>query len=84
MAGLFSNDEHPNFSWGAKEEIFDNLGIPQKREDYLQDLSGTGNLEREMAEQIRELDEDEMKQILYQIPDKAERKDYLETYYGMK
>tara|TARA_Y100000296_G_scaffold76782_1_gene97726 strand:+ start:182 stop:412 length:231 start_codon:yes stop_codon:yes gene_type:complete len=53
MAGLFSNDEHPSFAWGAKEEIFDNLGIPQKREDYLQDLSGTGNLERQMAAQYR-------------------------------
>ena len=84
MAGLFSNDEHPSFGWAADEAIFDNLGIPQKREEYLQDLSGTGNLEREMAEQIRELDEDEMKQILYQIPDKAEREDYIETYLGMK
>ena len=84
MAGLFSNDEHPSFGWSAEESIFDNLGIPQKREEYLQDLSGTGNLERQMAEQIQALDEDEMKQILYQIPDKVEREDYLETYYGLK
>jgi len=84
MAGLFSNDEHPSFAWGAKEETFDNLGIPQKREDYLQDLSGTGNLERQMAAQIQELDRDEMEQILHQIPEKADREDYIRTYFGMK
>ena len=84
MAGLFSNDEHPSFDWGANEEIFDNLGNPTKREEYLQDLSGTGNLERQMAAQVQELDRDEMEQILHQIPEKADREDYIRTYFGMK
>ena len=82
MAGLFSNDEHPSFSWGAKEEIFDNLGIPQKREDYLQDLSGTGNNEREVKEQLRSLDESEMKQILYQLPEE-DKDEFVQTYFGL-
>ena len=84
VAGLFSNDEHPSFLWGADEAIFDNLGIPQKREEYLQDLSGTGNLERQMAAQIQELDRSEMEQILHQIPEKSDREDYIKTYLGMK
>ena len=84
MAGLFSDDEHPSFSWGAKEEIFDNLGVPKNREEYLQDLSGTGNFKRQMAAQIQELDRSEMEQILHQIPEKADRDDYIRTYLGVK
>ena len=81
MAGMFSNNNN-DFSWNS-EKIFDNLGVEEKRQDYLRDLSGTGNKEREMASQIRELDRDEMVQILHQIPEKADREDYIKTYLGV-
>ena len=55
----------------------------EKRQEYLRDLSGTGNKEREMASQIRELDRNEMIQILHQIPEKADREDYIKTYLGV-
>ena len=83
MAGMFSGEDHPSFDWSPKN-IFDEFDVPDKREKYLQDLSGTGNKEREMAEEIRGLDEDEMTEILHQIPDKMDRDDYLQTYYGLK
>jgi aminopeptidase-like protein len=37
-----------------------------------------------MAAQVQELDRDEMEQILHQIPEKADREDYIRTYFGMK
>jgi hypothetical protein len=81
MAGMFSNN-NGDFSWNS-EKIFDNLGVEEKRQEYLRDLSGTGNKEREMASQIRELNRDEMIQILHQIPEKADREDYIKTYLGV-
>ena len=81
MAGMFSNNNN-DFSWNS-EKIFDNLGVEEKRQEYLRDLRGTGNKEREMASQIRELNRDEMIQILHQIPEKADREDYIKTYLGV-
>jgi hypothetical protein len=37
-----------------------------------------------MAAQIQELDRSEMEQILHQIPEKADRDDYIRTYLGVK
>lgn len=80
MAGMFSNNN--DFSWGPSD-IFDDIGNPEKRDEYLQNLSGTGNNERKIIEQLRSLDESEMKQVLYDIAPE-EREDFLETYYGLK
>ncbi len=80
MAGMFSNNN--DFSWGPSD-IFDDIGNPEKRDEYLQNLSGTGNNERKVIEQLRSLDESEMKQVLYDIAPE-EREDFLETYYGLK
>ena len=80
MAGMFSNDN--DFSWDSGT-IFDDLGNPDKRDDYLMNLSGTGNNEREIINQLRSLDESEMKQVLYDIAPE-EREDFLQTYYGLK
>ena len=80
MAGMFSNDS--DFSW-APSDIFDDIGNPEKREDYLQNLSGTGNNERKVIEQLRSLDESEMKQVLYGL-EEGDKDDFLQTYYGLK
>ena len=77
---MFSNDN--DFSWDSGT-IFDDLGNPDKRDDYLMKLSGTGNNEREIINQLRSLDESEMKQVLYDIAPE-EREDFLQTYYGLK
>ena len=53
MAGLFSDGG--DFSWNSST-IFDKIGNQEKREEYLTELSGTGNNEREMIEQLRSLD----------------------------
>ena len=79
MAGMFSNDS--DFSW-APSDIFDDIGNPEKREDYLQNLSGTGNNERKVIEQLRSLDESEMKQVLYGL-EEGDKDDFLQTYYGL-
>ena len=36
-----------DFSWNS-DTIFDKIGNQEKREEYLSELSGTGNNEREM------------------------------------
>ena len=80
MAGMFSSDS--DFSW-APSDIFDDIGNPDKRDDYLMNLSGTGNNEKKVIEQLRSLDESEMKQVLYDVAPE-EREDFLQTYYGLK
>ena len=67
MAGMMSGG-NDDFSWNSNT-IFDKIGNPEMREEYLTELSGTGNKEREMIEQLRSLDETEMKSILYDLPD---------------
>jgi len=79
MAGMFNNDSE--FSW-TSSEIFDDIGNPEKRDDYLQNLSGTGNNERKVIEQLRSLDESEMKQVLYGL-EEGDKDDFLQTYYGL-
>ena len=80
MDGLFSDGG--DFSWNSNT-IFDKIGNQDKREEYLTDLSGTGNNEREMIEQLRSLDKMEMKQILHQLPEE-DKDEYLQDYYGLK
>ena len=78
MAGMFNNDD---FSWNSNT-IFDKIGNQEKREDYLTELSGTGNNEREMIAQLRSLNEDEMKTLLYQLP-QEDKDEFLNDYYGL-
>ena len=79
MAGMFSNNN--DFSWNS-DTIFDKIGNQEKREEYLTELSGTGNNEREMIMQLRSLDMNEMKSILYQLPEE-DKDEYLQDYYGL-
>ena len=78
MEGLFSDDG--DFSWNS-DTIFDKIGNQEKREEYLTELSGTGNNEREMIEMLRSLDKGEMKSILYQLPEE-DKDEFLSDYYG--
>ena len=78
MAGLFDGNE--DFSWNSNT-IFDKIGSQEKREEYLTELSGTGNNEREMIEMLRSLDKGEMKSILYQLPEE-DKDEFLSDYYG--
>jgi hypothetical protein len=78
MAGMFGNDD---FSWNSNT-IFDKIGNQEKREEYLTELSGTGNNEREMIEMLRSLDKGEMKSILYQLPEE-DKDEFLNDYYGL-
>ncbi len=77
MAGMFNND----FSWDSGQ-IFDNIGNPDKREEYLADLSGTGNNKRELKRQIKQLDESEMKQVLYQLPEEG-KEEFVKMFYDL-
>mgnify|MGYP005827243069 CR=1 FL=1 len=70
-----------DFSWNSST-IFDKIGNQETREEYLTNLSGTGNNEREMIEQLRSLDKDEMKSILYQLPDE-DKDEFLNDYYDL-
>ena len=79
MAGLFDGNE--DFSWNSNT-IFDKIGNQEKREEYLTELSGTGNNEREMIMQLRSLDESEMKSILYQLPDE-DKEEFMKDYLGL-
>ena len=79
MAGMFSNNN--DFSWNS-DTIFDKIGNQETREEYLTELSGTGNNEREMIAQLRSLDMNEMKSILYQLPEE-DKDEYLQDYYGL-
>lgn len=79
MAGLFDGNE--DFSWNSNT-IFDKIGNQEKREEYLTELSGTGNNEREMIMQLRSLDKDEMKSILYQLPEE-DKDEFLNDYYDL-
>ena len=79
MAGMFSNNN--DFSWNS-DTIFDKIGNQEKREEYLTELSGTGNNEREMITQLRSLDESEMKSILYQLPDE-DKEEFMKDYLGL-
>jgi len=79
MAGMFSNNN--DFSWNSNT-IFDKIGNQEKREEYLTELSGTGNNEREMIMQLRSLDESEMKSILYQLPDE-DKDEFMKDYLGL-
>ena len=45
MAGMMSGND--DFSWNDST-IFDKIGNQATREEFLQDLSGTGNNEREV------------------------------------
>mgnify|MGYP003642919652 CR=1 FL=1 len=78
MDGLFSDGG--DFSWNSNT-IFDKIGNQDKREEYLTELSGTGNNEREMIEMLRSLDKGEMKSILYQLPEE-DKDEFLSDYYG--
>ena len=80
MAGMFSNNN--DFSWNSNT-IFDKIGNQEKREEYLTELSGTGNNEREMLEQLRSLSKDEMKQMLYTLPEET-KDEFVKDYYGLK
>ena len=75
--GMMSGED---FSWNSNT-IFDKIGSQEKREEYLTELSGTGNNEREMIEMLRSLDRDEMKSILYQLPEE-DKDEFLSDYYG--
>ena len=78
MAGMFGSDD---FSWNS-DTIFDKIGNQEMREEYLTELSGTGNAEREMIEQLRSLNETEMKSILYQLPPE-DKQEFINDYYGL-
>ena len=45
MAGMMSGG-NDDFSWNSNT-IFDKIGNPEMREEYLTELSGTGNKERD-------------------------------------
>jgi len=77
--GMMSGGD--DFSWNSST-IFDKIGNQETREEYLTNLSGTGNNEREMIEQLRSLDEDEMKSILYQLP-QEDKDEFLNDYYDL-
>tara|TARA_R110000824_G_scaffold136812_2_gene300573 strand:+ start:195 stop:551 length:357 start_codon:yes stop_codon:yes gene_type:complete len=79
MAGMFSNNN--DFSWNS-DTIFDKIGNQEMREEYLTELSGTGNNKKEMLAQLRSLDMNEMKSILYQLPEE-DKDEYLQDYYGL-
>ena len=76
--GMMSGED---FSWNSNT-IFDKIGSQEKREEYLTELSGTGNNEREMIEMLRSLDESEMKSILYQLPDE-DKDEFMKDYLGL-
>ena len=76
--GMMSGED---FSWNSNT-IFDKIGNQEKREEYLTELSGTGNNEREMIMQLRSLDESEMKSILYQLPDE-DKEEFMKDYLGL-
>ena len=75
---MSGNDD---FSWNDST-IFDKIGNQETREEFLQDLSGTGNNKRELIEQLRSMDESEMKQILYQLPEEG-KDEFVKTYFGL-
>lgn len=75
---MSGNDD---FSWNDST-IFDKIGNQETREEFLQDLSGTGNNKRELIEQLRSMDESEMKQILYQLPEEG-KDEFVQTYFGL-
>ena len=79
MVGMMSGGD--DFSWDSST-IFDKIGNQDLREEYLTELSGTGNNEREMLEQLRSLDESEMKSILYQLPDEA-KQEFIQDYFNL-
>jgi hypothetical protein len=76
--GMMSGED---FSWNSNT-IFDKIGSQEKREEYLTELSGTGNNEKEMIAQLRSLNEDEMKTLLYQLP-QEDKDEFLNDYYGL-
>ena len=76
--GMMSGED---FSWNSNT-IFDKIGNQEKREEYLTELSGTGNNEREMIAQLRSLNESEMKSILYQLPSE-DKQEFINDYYGL-
>ncbi len=78
MSGMMSGGD---FSWNS-DTIFDKIGNPEKREEYLNELSGTGNNEREMLEQLRSLTKQEMKAVLYDLPPET-REEFINDYYGI-
>ena len=79
MAGMMSGGD--DFSWNSNT-IFDKIGNQDMREEYLTELSGTGNNEREMLEQLRSLGESEMKSILYQLPDE-DKQEFIQDYFNL-
>jgi len=79
MAGMMSGGD--DFSWNSST-IFDKIGNQDLREEYLTELSGTGNTEREMLEQLRSLGESEMKSILYQLPDE-DKQEFIQDYFNL-
>ena len=79
IAGMMSGAN--DFSWNS-DTIFDKIGNQEMREEYLTELSGTGNNEREMLEQLRSLNEKEMKSILYQLPDE-DKEEFIQDYFNL-
>ena len=80
MAGMMSGGSD-DFSWNS-DTIFDKIGNQEMREEYLTELSGTGNNKREMIEQLRSLTKTEMKSILYQLPSE-DKQEFINDYYGL-
>jgi hypothetical protein len=78
MAGMFSNNN--DFSWNS-DTIFDKIGNQEKREEYLTELSGTGNNEAELIRQLKTLDKSELRMAVRQMPKDLDRREMLEAYY---
>ena len=74
---MFGGDD---FSWNSNT-IFDKIGNQEKREEYLTELSGTGNNEAEMITQLQSLDKSELRQAVRQMPEDLDRREMLEAYY---
>tara|TARA_R110000824_G_scaffold78781_1_gene198695 strand:+ start:4745 stop:4987 length:243 start_codon:yes stop_codon:yes gene_type:complete len=78
MAGMFSNNN--DFSWNS-DTIFDKIGNQETREEYLTELSGTGNNEAELIRQLKSLDKSELRMAVRQMPEDLDRREMLEAYY---
>ena len=69
-----------DFSWNSNT-IFDKIGNQEKREEYLTELSGTGNNEAELIRQLKTLDKSELRMAVRQMPKDLDRREMLEAYY---
>lgn len=83
MAGMFNDGgEHPSFSWD-NDKAFKFLGDQDKREDYLKGIVGEEGPSPDIINQLRDLDEVELRQAVRQIPNDEDRRDMLKTYYNV-